>query len=395
MTTATAAVAAGTAPAGANAAAAAAARPTAASLSTAIEVARVALVIGLVFLHYFSFPNLDAPPFSGIDPRFPVATFVNGFMAFFFFSAVPLLSAVSGWLFFGFRDGDARGAIAARLRKRAGSLLAPLVAWNLLAILVAYALWRAAPTSGLVGQLGFDAANASLFSVVDGVFGITRLPVAFQFWFVRDLFLSVLAAPLLWVLLRRAPFAGALLLGAAWLAEFNFWGVFVRADVLFFFYLGALVRTRGWDPRIGWGATLWLLGVYAALMALRALAPLAVDPGSAEAQAMLDLATRLARPLGVLACWGVCLRLAATRSGEALARWGGAAFFLHAAHFPLIALVKFALWKAVPVASDASMLAHYVASVAATIGLCALAAVALFRVSPALYGFLAGGRRLS
>ena len=186
------------------------------------------------------------------------------------------------------------------------------------------------------------------------------------------------------------------LLGGAWLAEFTFGGLFVRTDVLFFFYLGALLRTRGADPRIGWGATLWLLGVYSALMALRALAPLAVDAAAPENQALLDLATRLARPLGVAACWGVCLRLAALPFGEALARWGGAAFFLHAAHYPLIALVKFALWKAAPAgAADGWMLAHYAASVSVTIGLCALAAVALHRLSPGLYGFLAGGRSLS
>jgi hypothetical protein len=41
------------------------------------------------------------------------------------------------------------------------------------------------------------------------------------------------------------------------------------------------------------------------------------------------------------------------------------------------------------------MLAHYAASVAATVALCALAAVALFRLSPGLYAFLAGGRRLA
>jgi len=164
--------------------------------------------------------------------------------------------------------------------------------------------------------------------------------------------------------------------------------------VLFFFYLGALLRTRGADPRIGWNATVWLLGFYAALMALRALAPLAVDMDAPEQRALVDLATRLARPLGVVACWGVCLRLAALPLGEALARWGGAAFFLHAAHFPLIALVKFALWKAVPAETDAWMLAHYLASVSATVLLCAAAAVALFRLSPALYAFLAGGRRL-
>lgn len=371
---------------------AAAARAREADLSVAIEVARVALVIGLVFLHYFSFPNLDAPPFAGVDPRHPVATFINGFLAFFFFSAVPLLSAISGWLFFGF-EGDARAAIARRVRRRAGSLLAPLVAWNLLTVLLVAALWRAAPTSGLLGQFNFDPAAAGLLGTLDAVFGVTRLPIAFQFWFVRDLFLSVLASPVLWFLLRRAPLAGAALLGLAWLAEFTF-GVFIRTDVLFFFYLGALLRTRGTGLRIGWNATLWLLGVYAALMALRALAPLAVDMDAPGQQWLVDLATRLARPLGVVACWGVCLRLAALPAGEAVARWGGAAFFLHAAHFPLIALVKFALWKAVPAGTDAWMLAHYAASVAATVALCALAAVALFRLSPPLYAFLAGGRRL-
>jgi hypothetical protein len=91
----------------------------------------------------------------------------------------------------------------------------------------------------------------------------------------------------------------------------------------------------------------------------------------------------------------MCLRLAALPSGQALARWGGAAFFLHAAHYPLITLVKFALWKAVPAETDVWMLAHYAASVATTAALCALAAVGLFRLSPGLYAFLAGGRRLA
>jgi fucose 4-O-acetylase-like acetyltransferase len=367
----------------------------AASLSVGIEVARVALVIGLVFLHYFSFPNIATSPFTGMDPHHhPVATFVNSFVLFFFFSAVPLLSAISGWLFFGFDRDDARAAMARRVRKRAGSLLAPLVAWNLLAVLLVAALWRAVPTSGLFTQFGFDPETAGVFGTVDAVLGITRLPIAFQFWFIHDLILTVLASPLLWLLLRHAPFGGAALLGAAWLAEFTF-GVFVRTDVLFFFYLGALARTRGTDPRVGWNATLCLLGVYTALMALRALAPLAVDMEAPEQRAMVELATRLARPLGVVACWGVCLRLAALPSGEAVARWGGAAFFLHAAHYPLIALVKYALWKAVPAETDAWMLAHYVGSVAVTVALCALAAVALFRLSPGLYAFLAGGRKLA
>lgn len=57
--------------------------------------------------------------------------------------------------------------------------------------------------------------------------------------------------------------------------------------------------------------------------------------------------------------------------------------------------MKFALWKAVPGDSDAWMVVHYLASVGLTVALSALAAVALYRTAPRLYGFLAGGRNLA
>ncbi|SDB72032.1 acyltransferase family protein [Belnapia rosea] len=368
------------------------ARSLPASLPTTIEVARVMLVIGLVFLHYFSFPNSRTSPFTGFDPdHHPFATFVNSFVLLFFFSAVPLLSTIAGWLFFGLA-AHPMATILRRMRGRFSSLLMPLVTWNLATIAAGFALYAIAPTSGLLGEFRFDFGEPSAFGVLDAVFGITGLPIAFQFWFVRDLFLSVLLSPLLWLVLRHAPLAGVVVLGASWVMDFDFW-IFTRTDVLFFFFLGGLARVRETPLDIPWRTARLLLLAYALLMAARALAPLVVDPSAPPHEDLLDLVTRLARPLGVIACWGLALRLARTQLGGFFARYGGFAFFLHAAHFPIIIFVKYALWRLVPEETDAWMLTHYAASVAVTIAIAAAGAALIFRLSPSAYAFLAGGRR--
>lgn len=79
-------------------------------LSRTIDLSRLALIVGLVFLHYGTFPNFRASPFGGMSvTEHEVATFINSFALFFFFSAVPVLSMISGWLFFSFINGP--GAI--------------------------------------------------------------------------------------------------------------------------------------------------------------------------------------------------------------------------------------------------------------------------------------------
>jgi surface polysaccharide O-acyltransferase-like enzyme len=367
----------------------------AATQQDTIEVARVALVIGLVFLHYFNFPTDARPPFQGIDPaQHQVATFINGFLTFFFFSAVPLLSAISGWLFFGFTGGDPGAAIGKRIRGRARSLLLPLLIWNLATLALAALAQAVAPTTGFAVQFNIDVATAGPWEIANAVLGVTGLPIAFQFWFVRDLFVTVLCTPILWLLLRHAPVAGAVGLGLIWAAGFTL-GIFIRTDVLFFFYLGALIRRRGISTDIAPGVAAALLAAYVVLTAARALVPLVLDLNDAATAAWVEVATRLIRPLGVVACWGMCIQLAGTRGGARLAAFGGFAFFLHAAHYPVIALVKDLLWRATPAATDGWLLLHYGASVALTVAIVAAAAVVVFRISPALYGVLAGGRKLA
>jgi hypothetical protein len=362
-------------------------------LSRTIEVARICLIVGIVFLHYGMYPNFRSNPFGGMSvTEHEVATFVNSFLLFFFFSVVPLLSVISGWLFFSFlaereRERDPAASLSTRIRTRFFSLYLPLVTWNAMYLMALITLHAVVPGHPLFTSLNIDFDTAGLRQYANAVFAVEHYPVAFQFWFVRDLFLTVLLSPVLWVLLRRAPWLGAIALGAAWLFDYNL-EIFFRPDVLFFFYAGGLIRAKGFNVKLSRRAINAFLMAYCLLVALRALAPYVFD----DSTPLLAAFTRAMRLVGVLACWGLFLRLAASRFGRPLARWGPLAFFLYATHFPLMAEIKLQLWKLFPAANDFWMVVHYLASVSLTVVIALGIAMLLARYVPDIFALLNGGR---
>ncbi|CAN5262582.1 acyltransferase family protein [soil metagenome] len=364
-----------------------------AQISRAVSVARIVLIIGLVFLHYDRFPNARMSPFDGFDDDFhPLATWVSSTVLFMLFSAVPLLSMVSGWFFFSF-DHISIAALARKIIARMRTLYVTLVFWNALVLISLFGLYHAFPQLPIFGLTNISFANARWLDYFNAVFGATKHPVAFQFWFVRDLCVTVLVSPLLWLALKRAPWVGVLVLGTAWLAGSHL-GVFFRTDVPFFFYLGAMVRMR---PTLRldlpWNTTLLLAFVYVALAGLRALAPEFVDFADG-APRWLDVATRAMRIVGVLACWGLVCRLAATGLGARIAPYGGLSYFLFATHWPLIEFVKAGSWQLMPAETDAWMLVHYVASALITVSISLGLGAALAQVFPGVFAWMNGGREL-
>jgi hypothetical protein len=361
---------------------------TKAQLSQIISFSRITLIVGLVFLHYEKFPNVQVTPFRGMDTEaFQVATFLNSFVLFFFFAVVPLLSAISGWLYFSFVE-NARGELMSRIGRRFKSLYIPLILWNLLYLLILWSVYKVNSGSPLLHEINLDFATAGIVDYFNAIFAVTHHPIGFQFWFVRDLFVTVLVSPLLFLMLRHVPLIGAIILGAGWLIGFDFW-IFFRSDVVFFFYAGGLLRMYKAPLEISGRVTVLLLLTYVLLVSLRVAAPYVIlDPQSH----LWDTVTRGMRLVGVLACWGVFQRIALTEFGAWAARFGGFAFFLHAAHFPLLAAVKILLWNMVPVENQFWMLTHYVVSVIVTVAIGVGFGVALARVAPRQFAFLNGGR---
>jgi succinoglycan biosynthesis protein ExoH len=361
-------------------------------LSRTIEISRIALIVGLVFLHYGMYPNIRISPFGGMSvDEFEVATFINSFLLFFFFSVVPLLSLISGWLFFSFADAreTPQVALSKRMRSRFRSLYLPLIVWNGLYIGILFSVYVVVPDHPLLDTLNVDFSTAGLRELINAIAAIDHHPVAFQFWFVRDLFLTVLLSPLLWLLLKRVPYLALAALSVVWLVNYDL-GIFFRPDVLFFFFLGGFVRTRRINVGISWRATMVLVALYVALVTARAWAPQVVD----EPTLMLAAMTRVMRLLGVLACWGFFLRVSRSSIGRSLARWGALAFFLHALHFPLLAEVKLLLWNALPEVNDFWMVIHYLVSVIVTIVIALGIGVMLSVRAPRVFGLLNGGREL-
>lgn len=362
-------------------------------LSRTIDLSRIALIVGLVFLHYGMYPNLRESPFGGMSvSEYEVATFINSFLLFFFFSVVPLLSMVSGWLFFSFLNdsgNEAAASLSKRIRSRCVSLYVPLIVWNSLYVVILVLLFVVIPEHSLFRALNVDFKTAGLREFFNAIFAYDHHPLAFQFWFVRDLFLTVLLSPVLWLILRRAPYAGAMALFAVWITNYNF-GIFFRPDVPFFFYIGGLIRSKEINPGFTGRATLVLVAIYVAVVAARTMAPYFLE----DATPGLGAVTRMMRLIGVLACWGVFLHLARTALGASLAKWGSLAFFLHAAHFPLMAEVKLLLWNLLPRVNDFWMVTHYLVSVFVTIALALGVGVLLSQYQPKLFAVLNGGRQI-
>jgi succinoglycan biosynthesis protein ExoH len=353
------------------------------------------LIVGLVFLHYFNFPNDTVWPHIGVDPnKHFVATFVNSAIHFFFLSAVPLLSMISGWLFFSFGDNaPIKTVFQKRIRSRFTSLYMPLVFWNLLYVVAFYMIYRSDPQFPLLDHLNLNFNTAGWKEYVNGVFALTHRPIAFQFWFVRDLLVTVLISPLLILISRRAPWLGAIALAIAWICGWSMF-IFLRPDVPFFFYLGALVRVKQLPTAMSRDTAIALLAVFITIVCIRVLAPLTIDLSSNIIPAWLRTTTSLMRCVGVLACWGMLQHIAQTPWGNTIGKYSGLAFFLFAAHWPLIGFVKMTLWPLIPANSDFWMLIHHLACVSLTLIMSLGIGILLNRYVPAVFALLNGGRLL-
>ncbi|MEE1657662.1 acyltransferase [Microvirga sp. CF3062] len=360
-------------------------------LSAQIDLMRISVVIGLVFLHYGAFPGTTYDPFDGFDPDHGgFSLFVNSYFVFFFYSAVPLLSAISGYLFFKEADFSVE-FYKKRYRSRIRSIFFPMVSWNAIALLLSAVVALALPMSERI--IAYDVFNLSAMDLVNALIGVTQRPADFQFWFLHDLLLTVLISPVLAFFIRRAPVISLVCLAAIWAVNVNLI-VFFRTDVLFFFSIGAATRIQNWS--IGNIASLRtaiiLVTTYAVFVALRTLAPVIIPDDVPIARIINGVGTRMIRLYGVIALWSLAPYLVRTALGARIAKFGVIAFFLHAIHWPLNQLVKAAFDSILPNRSDSLLLLNYSATTCLTVLLAIAIARLLNYLAPGIFNHLSGGR---
>lgn len=159
--------------------------------------------------------------------------------------SVPFFFFFSGFLFFSGLSSFSISAYWSKLKGRFHTLVVPYIFWNVVVILLFLALQILLPslTSGAHKPILDYTFIDYLHAFWDGSDGY---PICYQFWFLRDLIVTVIVSPLIYLLVRYLKMAGVLILGVAWFIGLTAMPA-VSLVAFFFFAAGGWLRLFEYD----------------------------------------------------------------------------------------------------------------------------------------------------
>lgn len=349
------------------------------------------MIAGLVVHHIFAIPNSDYFPRQGLDwETLNLANLLNGIVHWGTMAAVPILSIISGYLYF------ARPKVnhASLLKKRVKSILLPSLAWTSFWLLFGYLVAKAGRPYDLFQWLdyGLLADPFSWLTLLNGIIGITEHPLAYQFWFIHDLVLTLILAPVIGWLAKRASWGFILVLTVIWFFDAVPFPFFY-GNVLYFFCLGAFITTQGQSlSSLAEAGQPWrklFLGLFCFLLLTRLAQELHPLFGSYLWLCLLRFA-------GV-ATLGLYVHRQLKRSNtwvHRISAYSPYAFFIFATHYPLIDFYKI-IFEYIPGQTTApGQLLSLLLIPSLTIVTCVLGAKLFVRLTPGIFAFLNGGRAI-
>jgi fucose 4-O-acetylase-like acetyltransferase len=344
----------------------------------AIGIARVLCILGIVYVHAWT--GRTAETLAALSDT-PQGLLRWGLIELVGRCAVPLLGSISGWLS---GPSAAKRSYGGFVRVKVRTILAPMILWNVIALVL---------VSGVasIGQLKAPVPT-SIWEALDWIGCVTQPnPINVQISFLRDLFLCMLAAPLLARVGNRTLFAiagGALL----WSLTGMVGPILQRPPILLFFTIGMIARRRGWAERIaGWPLWACLLPFLALLIPKIAYSTL--DETYAQAHpafsAMIDLPIRFA---AALAIWRIACALARKAAGDPIVHLERYAFLLFCSHLIFIWLIGPVIGLATGKLGEPLYPLYLLLQPLLVLGATIPLGIALVRIWPAAATLLSGGR---
>jgi surface polysaccharide O-acyltransferase-like enzyme len=351
--------------------------------SLRLNLLRFPLIVGVVFIHIgASSVNLGEGQIGVIQQSGLVEFVTNIVSQVLARIAVPLFYLMSGYLFFVGFEWSKEGYFA-KLRARSKTLLIPYLFWNSFA-LSTIAIAQAIPaTRTYLSHRIPPIAMFSVFDFVNAIIGINSPPVAYQFWFIRDLMIVVLLAPLVKVLLDIVPIPFLAIVFFCWFA--GTWPVNIPASVaVLFFACGAYLALKN--------TSLFALDKYGPIVAA-SYVPVAILDAVVINGPLDAYLHNFGIILGVAAALFATKRVAESTTLKLwLLKLSSASFFVFAVHQPLLIILKKALYVALAPVSSSMFLVLYFLVPIVVISFSVFAHHALSRVAPRLTSVITGGR---
>ncbi len=346
--------------------------------STAIAVARLLGILGVVYVHGWTGLNWERLFAANDSAQGIFRILVN---EIFGRSAVPLLSIISGWLVV---SGGTTKAYGSFVAGKAKAILAPMVLWNAIAIV---AVAAGVMLLGVAGPL--PTSFAWTFNELVPLLSPSNINV--QMPFLRDLFVCMLFAPLL----VRMPLPALAAVGAVaivWTVSTVQFPLLQRPPILIFFVAGIALRKFGSAERIA-GAPLWMLvAPFALLLGPKIVLSVLGDPFAWEHPrlvAAFDVAFRLA---SALLLWRCAWALAKGEAGRRLRDLEKYGFLLFCSHLVFMWVAAPLIGRVVGRLGDPMYPVFFLLQPALALGAAILIGKGLLAVSPSLAGILSGGR---
>ncbi|MDR1090538.1 MAG: acyltransferase [Prevotella sp.] len=217
--------------------------------SQTIDFLRFPLIIGVVFIHNTAAEIVINGQVSGTDKYMPVFEYCSTLFSDVLGTiAVPLFFFMSGFLFFFNLQKFNVHSYRNKLQSRAKSLLVPYLFWNLVVFTLYYAMQNIPLLQGFTNKeldlhhfLSYFWNNSG--EMKEGylleINTSSRMPIAYQFWFIRDLIVTVILTPVIYFLCKTGKIYGVVILALLWLSDWLFSFTGLSSTCLFFFTAGA------------------------------------------------------------------------------------------------------------------------------------------------------------
>lgn len=346
------------------------------TLSKVIDYLRFPLIVGVVFIHNYSLPDVKATPmlyyvstfFSDVIPRI----------------SVPLFFFIAGFLFFYNVNTFSTGVYLSKLKKRFRTLVIPYVFWNLLFLCVYFLLQETSLANYFFGEYKFKSLFEG-FICSDGRDGTWNSPI--QLWFLRDLIFCTILSPILFIIITKTRHFGLIILGIGWYLGYVIPYIGYRGlstVALFFFTFGAWFSCHRISP----------IEVARDFKLLVFLYPVIAIADLLTKGESFNIYIHNAGILcGILGCFLVAAYLVEKKNIVAVPLLTASSFFIYAIHMPwIMSQCSKIIWHLFHPESDLALTACYFVLVALAVVLSVGIYYVVKRLLPSFTALITGGR---
>lgn len=344
---------------------------------------RFPLIVGVVFIHAYGFSVLYSNKAIGINSFSNYLIFFQNLISQGVGRiSVPMFFLLSGYFFFINFNFSIRSFLN-KLSSRYKTLLIPFLFWNIATLIALWGVQIFPATLSFFPDKSLVISTYDTYDYFKAIFGIDRFPIAYQFWFVRDLMIIVLLVPLLNLLLKVIPTFSLCILGGAWL--FPVWSIETPSiTALSFFYLGAY-----WAY---FNKNLFSMDKYGNIILIGYIAILLFDTYYISSP-YHPYFHKVGLLLGVLSAFYLTSFLALHNKVKSLLIYASAlSFFVFAIHEPLLTVVKKISYMVFKPTTEIVVLVLYLVIPFSVIGISLLIYYVCHLLFPQFLRVVSGGR---